>query len=358
MASRAYQMPAVARPGEPPARDYAFAGPEVRRMTAEQFGDAVGAITGEWSVYNRPNRTGGSRGEPRDKTATDPVSAGYYGREWRNASTKLTRALGRPIRDQVTSVRATQATTLQALELVNGELLTRWLNRGAKRMLGALPDEPPSLFNGAVAGRYAAARPFDVDVSGTSKLWLIVTDTGSNAPERIEPAWVQAEFVRADGTTVPLSTLKPLDRSGLRPVSAAKGERVAVRNPSQLVYDIAGKGFIRFRGAGDVDNPRSEIGSTLNPSLRFFVFGAEPNPDRLIPPAPEPPMPPLATPSTAPEIVDRVFWHALGRAPSTEERRVAVAAIVDASRPPRPTAEGLADLLWALMMKPEFQLIY
>ena len=39
---------------EPPARGYAFAGPEVRRLTAEQFADAVGAITGEWNVYHRP----------------------------------------------------------------------------------------------------------------------------------------------------------------------------------------------------------------------------------------------------------------------------------------------------------------
>ena len=54
----------------------------------------------------------------------------------------LTRALGRPIRDQVISVRGQEATTLQALELVNGEMLTHWLMRGAQTMLGELPPEP------------------------------------------------------------------------------------------------------------------------------------------------------------------------------------------------------------------------
>ena len=42
-----------------------------------------------------------------------------------------------------------------SLELVNGETLTRWLSRGARRMLGELPPEPVSLFNRAVAGRSA-----------------------------------------------------------------------------------------------------------------------------------------------------------------------------------------------------------
>ena len=46
---------------------------------------------------------------------------------------------GRPIRDQVYSTRDTQATTIQALELVNGETLTHWLWRGARHMLGELP---------------------------------------------------------------------------------------------------------------------------------------------------------------------------------------------------------------------------
>ena len=40
------------------------------------------------------------------------------------------------------------------------------------------------------------------------------------------------------------------------------------------------------------------------------------------------------------------------------ERSVAEAALRDPSRGNRPSAEGLADLLWAVTMKPEFQLIY
>ena len=145
MKSRAYEMPAVRRGGETPARGYVFAGPEVRRLTAEQFADAIGALTGEWNVYPGRPSTGSGQGPA--------PPGGMYAREWRTPSSALTRALGRPIRDQIHSTRAAEASTLQALELVNGEMYTRRLARGARRMLGELPPEPVSLYNRAVAGR-------------------------------------------------------------------------------------------------------------------------------------------------------------------------------------------------------------
>ena len=92
---------------------------------------------------------GGGKG-PR--TDSDASTSGVYVREPPPTHHPVTRALGRPIRDQVTSVRAVEATTLQSLELVNGEILTSWLMRGARRMIGELPDDPLSLFNASVAG--------------------------------------------------------------------------------------------------------------------------------------------------------------------------------------------------------------
>ena len=132
-----------------------------------------------------------------------------------------------------------------------------------------------------------------------------------------------------------------------------------MRPPSRLVYDISGRGFTRFRGSIALDNPRSEIGSTLNPAVRFFVFdgraqhgspaaagaaaaaaGRADARDRR------------AKPSTACSCT-----RSAAR-PRLAERRLAVSAISDPARAGRPSADGLADLLWALLMKPEFQLIY
>ena len=56
-------------------------------------------------------------------------------------------------------------------------------------------------------------------------------------------------------------------------------------------------------------------------------------------------------------VVDRVFWYALGRAPSAGERRSPEApSPICVGR--QASAAEVADLLWAVLMKPEFQLIY
>ena len=71
VSSKAYQMRAVPRVGEQP-RGYVFRGPEVRRLTAEQFGDAIGAITGDWNVYQPPatNPPRGADGPPPGRLHT------------------------------------------------------------------------------------------------------------------------------------------------------------------------------------------------------------------------------------------------------------------------------------------------
>ena len=123
-------------------------------------------------------------------------------------------------------------------------------------------------------------------------------------------------------------------------------DRLPVKNSSRLVYDITGRGFTQFRGSVDVDNARAEVGSTLNPQLRFFIFGAEPNMNRLLPPFPGVPLPGPATVSSPRDVVDHVFWSALGRAPSPAERQLSEAAIAnppcrDRSLPTRwPTSSG------------------
>jgi hypothetical protein len=90
---------------------------------------------------------------------------------------------------------------------------------------------------------------------------------------------------------------------------------------------------------------------------RFFVFDRQPSMDHLVPPNPETPLPSAPPLQTISESVDRVYGYALGRVPSLAERRVAEAALRNPSNPLRLSADGLADLLWAVLMTPEFQLI-
>jgi hypothetical protein len=372
VSSKAYQMRAVPRVGEQP-RGYVFRGPEVRRLTAEQFGDAIGAITGDWNVYQPPAAPNQQPGG----NATAGPPPGRYTREWQTPASSLARALGRPIRDQVFSTRNTVATTLQALELVNGERLSTWLLRGARNMLGELPPPPPALFvtpinaRGARAGEPAASRiaraSFDVDISGATRVWLVVQDANSTAADKAEAVWAQTELVGRNGAVTPLTALTPLDESVVR-VSPAPvvpviidgttfPSGVRVKTPSRLAYDISGRGFTRLRGVVGLEN-LSNLAQGETILGRFLIFGTEPDMDRLVPPTPGTPLPPGPRLSTATQVIDRVYWYALGRAPSADERAIALDALADSNRPGRISAEGLADLLWAVMMKPEFQLIF
>jgi hypothetical protein len=291
---------------------------------------------------------------------SDPRSVGVYAREWRAPSNTLTRALGRPVRDQVISVRPDDATTPQALELVNGERLTQWLERGAHRLTGDLAPDTFSRFTAAIAGRAPKARGFDLDVSSAASLWLIVQDTGSNVPERVQPVWVDVVLTDARGHETRLSSMTPSEGSARNagPAGGAGQDVMHVKAPSVQRYDISGRQFVRIRGMVDVANSRSEIGSTLNPAVRFFIFDAAPDLSQLLPPSGRPPLPPPPLAGSAAEMADRIFWYALGRPPSAAERTAGEQAIIDPSRPGRLAPTGVADLLWAVLMKPEFQLIF
>ncbi len=192
-----------------PSAYYVFRGPEIRRLTAEQFADAIGVH------HRRMERVSaaGSRLAARRPLPAGPPP-GRYTREWQTPASSLARALGRPIRDQVFSTRSTTATMLQALELVNGERLANWLLHGARNMLGELPPPATALFVTPITSRGARAAtppqsrtapsPFDVDVSRASRVWLIVQNANSTAVYKAEAAWARAEFVGRNGETTPM----------------------------------------------------------------------------------------------------------------------------------------------------------
>jgi hypothetical protein len=255
---------------------------------------------------------------------------------------------------------------LQALELVNGEKLTHWLMRGSKKLLGQLPPEPAAVFDSGTmrmpsASDDPAPIPFDIDISKAGKLWLIVQDVDSYEPEKVEAVWAQTELVGPDEAVTKLSALHPMDASGLRASGApldyqgARGDAVRVNTPSRVVYDISGKGFTRLRGGVVLE--RRSFRSDIQPKIRFFVFEDEPNMERLVTVAPDAPVPGPPQLKTSSEMVDHIFWYTLERAPSARERRTAENALRDPAHPTQPSAGGLADLLWAVLMTPEFQLI-
>jgi len=140
LTSRAYQLEAVDVPEQ--VESYVFSGPAIRRMSAEQFADALSAVTGVWA--DKPYRdvalvvAAVNRNVERNAARNAEGNASRQDVGTRAAlviANPLTVALGRPNREQVTTSRSAVATTLQALELSNGSTLASVLERGAKKVL-------------------------------------------------------------------------------------------------------------------------------------------------------------------------------------------------------------------------------
>jgi len=101
-------------------KEYVFRGPIARRMTAEQFFDAIWRITG--TAPEAAVAPVGDRGE-------EPVRAGLVN------SSLLMRSLGRPNREQIVTTRPAVLSTLQSLDLSNGEEFHDLLLQGAENLL-------------------------------------------------------------------------------------------------------------------------------------------------------------------------------------------------------------------------------
>jgi len=97
-------------------------GPVERRLTSEQYLDAISQVTGYW---------------PKTDTMAVRVANPHI-RAWRQRKPDaLASALGRPNREQVCTERNQDSTVLQALELVNGSALNQRLQGGAKHLLAS-----------------------------------------------------------------------------------------------------------------------------------------------------------------------------------------------------------------------------
>ncbi|MCG8431217.1 MAG: DUF1553 domain-containing protein, partial [Candidatus Omnitrophica bacterium] len=129
--SKAYQRRVVPMDQSMDAKgNFIFRGPAPKRLTAEQFCDAVWTITGAGpgkANAGLPETITG-RIKRRDASEGPPVRASMV------VSSLLMRSLGRPNREQVITTRPNELTTLEALTLSNGEELTGMIQKGAAKL--------------------------------------------------------------------------------------------------------------------------------------------------------------------------------------------------------------------------------
>lgn len=330
--SRAYQMAAVPEPEDD--QPYVFRGPLPRRLSAEQFQDSISVTTGEWRVQTSRS-----------------AELGRYTREWRLKSDPLSRALGRPIRDQVYTERSSVASTLQSLELTNGPLLAARLERAVRTLLGQSEAPPANLFDSRMMR--SGSRKVDIDITGAKELWLLAEDVDSYDPSRVIAGWAEPTLVGKRRALIFGRRKAPLAEPTIRILRPKGLASPAVPAPlSALVrFPVDGDEYQRFRAEAVVDE-RSRP-SEIAPAVRFFVFTEKPDLERLVRIEGEPPIQPPSHDWTAEALADYLYQYLLSRAPTDEERAIAIGMLGS----PKPTNEGTEDLLWALLMSPEFQFI-
>ncbi|MBA4301891.1 MAG: hypothetical protein C0433_17585 [Cyclobacterium sp.] len=133
--SRIYQSQSIAveSPEKLMAEDFKFQGVIRRRLTAEQFSDAVAEISAPLfdsvEVKFRPYQL---IPEAKDNRG--------FARASLVANNDFLKALGRPNREIVSTSRDSQASLLQALELSNGEKLNKALVKGGEKWAETFPD--------------------------------------------------------------------------------------------------------------------------------------------------------------------------------------------------------------------------
>ncbi|WP_255502075.1 DUF1549 domain-containing protein [Algoriphagus sp. AK58] len=133
--SKIYQSPSVTVPSAEKllAEDFKFQGVIRRRITAEQFADAVAEISAPLfdsvEVKFRPYQL-----IPEAKTNLSFARASLV------ANNEFLKALGRPNREIVSTNRDSQASLLQALELSNGEKLNKALVKGGEKWASTFSD--------------------------------------------------------------------------------------------------------------------------------------------------------------------------------------------------------------------------
>jgi len=309
LTSKAWQQPAL------PQADTSFKGPLPRRLTAEQFVDSLSAITGEW------------RAVQNDRGAR-------MAREWEFRSTALSRAMGRPIRDQVYTTRPAEASTLQALELVNGTTLALALRRGAQRLTGTLPGAAVSVFDSKNVRKGEVA--LDIPVAGISELWLLLEDSGSFDPEKTLAGWHGLAFDGMAASPASGVTLRTIE------VEKVRYDNAVVTPFGKAVLLSVPAGAKRLTGKLLVDDTGKT--SDVNSSVRFYLFPSIPDRNLLSKIVDPLPVDAPAVEKDRSRLTERLFWQMLGRPPLEAERRLA-------------SGVELEDLLWTLLLHPEFQYV-
>jgi mono/diheme cytochrome c family protein len=366
LTSRAYQLPSM-NLGEQPDKAFVFAGPAIRRMSAEQFRDALGELTGVW--YDKPASTfdftsAGSPKAPKSAKwiwseaggAQKALAETIYLRKSFTLKTLPEEALAAIACDNSFTlyVNGKQVVSGKDFQQPNFADLKPHLKVGenflAVAAVNHTPDNKPP--RPEDRSKEADANPagfiFAARLRGSETIELVSDSSWSCSKEKTN-GWEKPNFDAAgwkpaaelgDLNMPPWTLAARLDQAmALASVHGSVRASLVAADPLMVTLGRPNREQVtttRQMTATTLQGLEMTNGETLN---KVVKRGAE----KLL----------AEGKYSTRELVETVFAKSLGRNPTGEESKLALELIGSPAK-----QEGVEDLLWSVAMLPEFQLIY
>jgi mono/diheme cytochrome c family protein len=355
LTSRAYQM-APKDLGEREETNYVFTGPVVRRMTAEQFRDALTSLTG--AGYNGPDAHVALDESVKEKfgpklkgqwiwnepgAAVDAKAGSIYLHKTVDLAVAPEEAVAMVYCDDSFEMFVNGHKAGSGADYKNAFMidLKPWLNPGDN----LIAIEASNALNAAGIFVYARIR---ANLRGKERVMDFVTDDSWMVTDKRVPGWEEYGFEARDWTSASV-----LGEAGMAPwklpddtIARQFADRdendvraalvhadplmVALGRPSREQVVTTRASIARTLEALELTNGKT-LASVLHTGAAHLI---EQN-------------------SSGRKLVRALYQEAMGRPPTPEELRLAEAVVGE-----KPSREGVEDFLWGVAMLPEFQLIY
>lgn len=371
MTSRAYQLPAVDS-GEKAATNYVFTGPAVRRLSAEEFRDALAALTGVG--YAKPDAdlplSPAERTLYRERQAPKWIWNDPHAAEKTRAGAIYARKvvhLAKPPAEADLLVACDDGFTL----FVNGQKagqgadsatpetidIRRWLKPGKNVIaIEAVNDAPD--------GKKAKADAAQAETENPAGLFVYAWIRGPGGERGVvmdfvsDASWMVSDQPSADWKELRCDASHWNSASELGPATMA---------PWHLDDDLVPKRFAKLhrrnvRASLVASDPlqtalgrpsREQVASSRSSEATTLQAMELTNGETLADILHRGAAQVIKEKSNGRGLVDAIYEQALGREPTGAELGLATEMVGE-----KPAPEGTEDFLWAMVMLPEFQLIH
>jgi hypothetical protein len=356
LTSRAYQMPMVAV-AEGGLEQFTFKGPVAKRMTSEEFVDAVSTVTGAWTGRAAFNPAAGTSRLAHKKARWIWSSA-----KANQSAPPGTIYLRKEISvDNVTSGEAIVTCDNEFVLYVNGKEAARsqvWNKPVAVDLKPYLVSNAVNVISAQATNTTNSASPAGFYLSGKivhrkvspSPAIELASDKSWRWSDEAAPGWQKAVFnsptwkaaVELGDEKVGPWNLSQALSGGVATMTMAATPQVrsalCTANPLTTAMGRSAREQVttdRPTAATTLQALEMSNGATLAEMLKQGA--AKLAADKA---------------QTGEQLVDTIFMRALGRKPTAEEMKTAMELVGT-----KVSNEGVEDLLWIVAMLPEFQLI-